>query len=78
MRLKSGRFSKITELYAFICKDEKGEEGILGAKTPDGAWMPLIGADLERVKYYKPLADTISKTSKMPYEIRYFVQKNLN
>lgn len=38
----------------------------------NGNWMPMIGADLERVEELTPLADYISKKDKLSYEIRYF------
>ena len=64
---------KITRLYAFIAIDpEDGDEGVLGFLSPDGQWMPMIGADMERVASLKPMAEEISKATGVKYEIRYF------
>jgi len=67
---------KITELFAFITKDDEGNEGIMGVLMSDDKWLPLIGADIDRVKSLIPLADNIKKTTGRDYEIRYFTQKN--
>lgn len=74
MRLENGRFLRITELYAFISKDENGHEGIMGFLTDYGTMMPMIGADTDRIDSLRPLADRISKTTGIKYEIRYFGQ----
>ena len=72
MKLENGRFLRITELYAFVSKDDKGHEGIIGMTLPNGVFMPFIGADVDRVEMLKPLADKICADQKMEYEIRYF------
>lgn len=74
-KLANGQFLRITELYAFVAKDENGHEGIMAFQTPEGVYMPLIGADIERVHYLKPLADKVAAQSGKQYEIRYFTQK---
>jgi hypothetical protein len=50
----------ITELYAFVSVDiDDGNEGIIAARTGEH-WMPLIGADMNRVESLKPIAQNIS------------------
>ena len=51
----------ITEMYAFVAKDEDGE-GVIGMKTEDG-WMPLVGADMARVASLIPHALAVAKAS---------------
>lgn len=75
MKLKNNRFLKITEIYAFISKDKNGNEGIMGVKQIDGSWMPLIGADIERVESLVPVADKIKQLTGVDYEIRYFIRR---
>jgi len=77
MKLSNGKFLRITELYAFVSKDENGHEGIMGFQTPDGNMMPMIGADVERVESLKPYADMISEKMGVGYEIRYFIQRKI-
>lgn len=47
---------KIEQMYAFIIEDTGPEdEGLIGMATPEG-WMPLVGADMERVESLRPIA----------------------
>lgn len=71
MKLANGMYLKITELYAFISKDTKGHEGIMGG-TIDGVLVPFIGADLERLEQLRIIADDLCKQHNIHYEIRYF------
>jgi hypothetical protein len=70
-RLESGRFLTIDRIYAFVTKDKDGHEGIMAYMTDQG-WMPMVGADMDRVESLKPQADKIAKISGMEYEIREF------
>lgn len=74
-KLESGRFLKIEKLYAFVSKDKNGSEGIMAVLQPGGIWLPLIGADIDRVNSLIPIADNIAKHSGMNYEIRMFIQE---
>lgn len=76
-KTENGRFLSIDTLYAFVNKDKDGNEGILGVKTADG-WMPLIGADMDRVNSLKPIADETSKSAGVDYEIRTFIREEQN
>jgi len=51
----------IDTMFAFIAVDDEGE-GITGFKSPMG-WMPMVGADMDRVEQFKPLAQQLSNTS---------------
>lgn len=71
-RLENGRFLEINELFAFISKDENGNEGVMAVLGPDGIMMPLIGADTMRTDALRPVADMISSATGMKYELRHF------
>lgn len=63
---------EITEMYAFVTKDKQPEgkdEGIIGFRTPDGTWMPMVGADMNRVKSLIPVADKIAREHGISYRI---------
>ncbi|MDE2223495.1 MAG: hypothetical protein KGK03_10555 [Candidatus Omnitrophica bacterium] len=75
-KLDNKRYLRITEIFAFVSKDKDGHEGIMGFKAPDGTWMPMIGADLERVDQLVPIANRITEVTGQKYEIRYFIQKH--
>jgi hypothetical protein len=64
---------KIKEMFAFVVADkDENDEGIMGIPTENGGWMPLVGADTDRVKSLKPFADQISKALNKPYTILHF------
>lgn len=68
---------KITEMFAFVAADGgPDDEGIMGALVPgpDGTpmMMPLVGADIGRVKSIKQHADMIRKATGKPYKILRF------
>lgn len=45
----------IDQMYAFVATDKNGDEGIIGMNTADG-WLPLVGADMERIDSLKRIA----------------------
>lgn len=52
---------RIETMYAFIAEDTSpDDEGIIGMNTGTG-WVPLVGADMERVESLKPIAQGISR-----------------
>lgn len=62
---------KITEMFAFVCEDAPGDEGIIGMSLGRMMW-PLVGADMERVNALKPYADQISEQTGKPYKLLKF------
>lgn len=46
---------KIKTLMAFVSEDANGDEVIAAFKTELG-WMPMIGADENRIKSLRPMA----------------------
>jgi hypothetical protein len=40
---------RIAELFAFICLDADGTEGVPAISAPGGLVLPLMGADLARM-----------------------------
>lgn len=52
---------KITELYAFVSKDEGGE-GLIGMII-NGTFIPFVCADKKRIESLKPHAKNIAKES---------------
>jgi len=62
-------------MYAFVMEDSgPDDEGVMGMSM--GEWMlPLVGADMSRVKSLIPHADTIAKAAGKPYKILRFSQR---
>lgn len=51
----------ITEMWAYIAQTPEGE-GVVAIKKGI-AWMPLVGADLERIQSMRPMAERLAKQS---------------
>ena len=50
----------IDEVYVFISKDEKGNEGVIGQKIGD-SWMPFVAADKARLDALILMARELAK-----------------
>ncbi|KKL12546.1 hypothetical protein LCGC14_2534710, partial [marine sediment metagenome] len=50
---------KIIELYAFIATDNNGDEGIT-AMLVGNKWLPMVGADMDRIESLRPVAEKIA------------------
>lgn len=59
---------KIVKLYAWICTEPDGEHGI-PAFNLNGAVMPLIGSDLERMESLRPYAEMAHREHGYPVEL---------
>lgn len=46
---------RVESMYAFLVVDDDGTEGVPAFFT-DGGWMPLVGADMERVESLRNVA----------------------
>jgi hypothetical protein len=53
---------KIEEIWAYVAEEKPGDEGVCAASTPMG-WMPLVGADKERIQSLKHVAQTVADSS---------------
>lgn len=64
---------KVTEMYAFVAADKDGDdEGIMGFQGADGGWVPLVGADMNRVDSLREIARSISESTGIKYKILHF------
>ena len=63
----------IEEIYAFVAENERGE-GIMGFGSPMGI-VPMIGADMERVKQLYPMALKMSQATKKKFKILRFSKR---
>jgi len=69
---------RIEEMYALVAQDENGDEGIMGASmVVEGQlmMMPLVGADIVRVKQWIPLALRIAKEDGLQVRVYHFRDK---
>ena len=50
---------RITDIYAFIAEGAGPDDEGVTAFFANGAWMPMVGADLDRVNSLRPMAHAI-------------------
>jgi ABC-type branched-subunit amino acid transport system ATPase component len=68
---------KITEMFAFIATEKDGTEGVMGMMSENG-WVPLVGADMDRVESIKPIVQGIAQSSGVNITLAKFsVRENL-
>lgn len=62
---------KVEELYAFVMTAEDGDEGVPAFFTEQG-WIPLIGADMERIDLLRKAAQNIATSEQQPIKLLRF------
>jgi hypothetical protein len=65
-RKSSSRNFRIQTLTAYVAIDPAdNSEGIIGQLMPDGvggmSWMPFIGADEDRIRSMRPMAERLAR-----------------
>lgn len=65
---------KITEVWAWICTEADGGEGIPAMSAPGGMVLPLIGADAERLISLRPAALDVAQGLGLPIKLVRFHQ----
>jgi hypothetical protein len=65
---------KIEEMFAFVADNEEGE-GIMAFGAKNGMIMPMIGADMTRVKSLYPLAVKIAKVGNKDFKLLKFSKR---
>jgi hypothetical protein len=67
----------IEKITAYIMRDQDGTEGIIGSLTPTG-WMPLIGADIDRITQLEPIAQRMADATGLSITVAQFsVRENV-
>jgi len=64
----------IKKLFAFVIhdNDDLEDEGLMAFQTQSGEWMPMVGADMDRVDSLIPIANEIANLLQRPYKIATF------
>ncbi len=66
----------ITEVWAYISEDEKGEEGICGFQDPyTKQWVPMIASDKTRLETLRPFAHQIAVLTKRKVKLAKFYNR---
>ena len=67
-----GKLRRIDEMYAFTQVDPADNtEGIIAFHAGSG-WMPMVGADMERVQYLRPRAQEVANATGTPVKVLRF------
>lgn len=53
----------IDGIFAFLSKDDKGNEGLCAFQYKPGHWLPLVAADEKRLASLMPVAQEIARHS---------------
>jgi hypothetical protein len=69
----------INEVWAYVSKNDGGDEGICGFQDPrTKQWLPMIAGDKERLQVLRPFAHQIAKvTNKKVTLVRLSVREDL-
>jgi hypothetical protein len=62
----------ITEMFAFCTEEKEGDEGVIGFLSPQGQWIPLVGADMDRVKSLLNIAKEIATEQNLTVVLKRF------
>ena len=70
-----GKLRRIDEMYAFTQVDPTDNtEGVIAFHTGQG-WMPMVGADMERVEYLRPMAQSVADETQTPVKVLRFSER---
>jgi len=68
---------RIEKIVAFTSIDEDDEEGVCAFLAPNGTWMPLIGADEERITSLRIKAQEVATMTQRPVQLRRFTESEV-
>lgn len=63
---------RIDEIYAFVAKHPNGDEGVMAFLATTGVYMPMVAADVDRVRSLVPVARNIARQAGVTFTIRRF------
>ena len=67
---------RIESMYAFIQLDPADNtEGVIAFMGPGGTWMPMVGADMERVEQLRGWAQETAKVTGNPVQLVHFTNR---
>jgi hypothetical protein len=65
---------KIDTLTAYVATGEDGQddEGVMAYFQPGHGWIPMVGADMDRVRALLPIAEKVAAAAGKPYRVLEF------
>jgi hypothetical protein len=74
---RPGRGQKIKALYAWVATEPDGGEGVASVQL-GGVHMPMVGADMDRIKSLRPHAELVRRATGYPVRlIRFAMREDL-
>jgi hypothetical protein len=73
---RPGQGQAIEALYAWVCTEPDGGEGVAGMNIPGlGGMVPLVGADMDRMKSLRPYAEQLREITGIPIRLVRFSRR---
>lgn len=66
---------RIDEMFAWVCTEPDGSEGLVGWHTSIG-WVPLVGGDVDRMRSLRPQAEITRKETGWPVRLVRFTKRD--
>ena len=67
---------RIESMFAFIQMDTDNTEGVIAMlDVSSGTWIPLVGADMDKVKQLRPVAQRTALTTGRPVHLIHFTNR---
>jgi hypothetical protein len=60
---------KVEEMFAFVCADDDGNEGLTAFYGPGGMAYPMVGADMERVDSLMGYGQQVADNTRRPVRV---------
>jgi hypothetical protein len=65
-------------MWAYIAEDEGPDDEGITAYYNGTEWMPMVGADKERMESLKPAARELAKAARRPIKlVRFFIREEI-
>jgi hypothetical protein len=78
MNPENSAVKEIETMYAYLAVDRNDlTEGIIGMSLGDGTWMPMVGADKERIDSLLPAAQAIAHASGQVVKLVHFSNREV-
>ena len=67
---------RIERMYAWVCLDEDGTEGVPAVTAENGLTLPLVGADMDRMDSLRELAQGLANSTGTTMTLCLFEQRS--
>jgi len=71
-----GQGQAINAMYAWVVTEADGGEGVAGMSIPGLGMVPLVGADMDRIKSLRSYAEQVRKMTGYPVRLVRFSRRD--